>query len=628
MNTLSRKLATLSLLLLAAPLGAAVPSLINFQGRLTDADDNAVTAATPVTFKLYTVETGGTAAFTESQVVTPDSNGLYNVFIGSTVSLGGLSFDQNLWLEVTVNGETLSPRYRLTASPYALQASSANYAAAVPWSGITGMPAGFADGTDDGAGGGSLTADSVGTEHIKDSTITVNDMAANSVGGNQIIDSTITNADINDVAWGKLTGVPAGFADGVDDTAGGLSADSVGTTHIIASTVALVDLNTTDVDTRYLTTGTAQSVSGAKIFTAGINAQGGISNSGGDVQVGDNLVVTGTSDLQGTLSDSGGNLQINDTLEVNTIRDFSGGNVVLQDDAGNVGIGATTLNGKLHIAAGADHLVFEETDAAADNKKWLLKGDGTNFEVIAANDAFGSFGTALQATRSGSTISSVRFPEGGVGIGASGGATGSLTVNSTITANGVVAIPIATTVDNTSPGLVLGEKLADDFVYDTDVLNHFGLGFHSYSGVQNMYFSDYFGMDFFTSGANRLRINQEGKIGVGTVDPAAKFHIQDGSATISGTNAALVLGSVASAPPTPSNAAVFFSSGTPAEMWVIDASGNATQLSPHDDLTGEWIFFSKNLKTGRVVRVDMERLIRRLEDVLGEKFLMESYEKP
>jgi hypothetical protein len=64
------------------------------------------------------------------------------------------------------------------------------------------------------------------------------------------------------------------------------------------------------------------------------------------------------------------------------------------------------------------------------------------------------------------------------------------------------------------------------------------------------------------------------------------------------------------------------------ELYGVDENANITLISPHDDVTGEWIFYSKNIKTGRVVRVDMERLVRKIEDLTGEKFMVEQWEEP
>ncbi len=47
-------------------------------------------------------------------------------------------------------------------------------------------------------------------------------------------------------------------------------------------------------------------------------------------------------------------------------------------------------------------------------------------------------------------------------------------------------------------------------------------------------------------------------------------------------------------------------------------------LSPHDPETGEWIFYSKNLKTGKTVRVNMEKLVKAVEKLTGEKFMVET----
>ena len=64
-------------------------------------------------------------------------------------------------------------------------------------------------------------------------------------------------------------------------------------------------------------------------------------------------------------------------------------------------------------------------------------------------------------------------------------------------------------------------------------------------------------------------------------------------------------------------------SGT-VEMFAVDEAGNNTQLSSHDPETGEWIFYSKNTVTGREMRVDMEDLVRDVQQLTGKTYLYES----
>ena len=72
-------------------------------------------------------------------------------------------------------------------------------------------------------------------------------------------------------------------------------------------------------------------------------------------------------------------------------------------------------------------------------------------------------------------------------------------------------------------------------------------------------------------------------------------------------------------------AAALYASG--GELFAYDAAGNATQISPHDKETGEWIFYSKNTKTGRVVRINMEKLVKKFEELTGESFMEEWIEE-
>lgn len=65
--------------------------------------------------------------------------------------------------------------------------------------------------------------------------------------------------------------------------------------------------------------------------------------------------------------------------------------------------------------------------------------------------------------------------------------------------------------------------------------------------------------------------------------------------------------------------------GGTAEVFVQDSDGNVTQISPHNP-AGEWHYFSRNTRTGKVVRVNMEKMIRKLEEITGESFMEEWYE--
>jgi len=67
---------------------------------------------------------------------------------------------------------------------------------------------------------------------------------------------------------------------------------------------------------------------------------------------------------------------------------------------------------------------------------------------------------------------------------------------------------------------------------------------------------------------------------------------------------------------------IYSSSG---EGYMMDAAGNATLQTPHDD-EGNWIFYSKNTKTGKVLRIDMEKMMKFLNEEFGTDFIQEYFE--
>jgi len=73
-----------------------------------------------ITFKLYTVETGGTPVWTEKQDSVVLLGGVYSVVLGTITPLTP-AFDKPYFLGISVgSGVELNPRARLTSAPYAL----------------------------------------------------------------------------------------------------------------------------------------------------------------------------------------------------------------------------------------------------------------------------------------------------------------------------------------------------------------------------------------------------------------------------------------------------------------------------------------------------------------------------
>ena len=119
---------------------ADVPHLISYQGRLTDGSEFPLTGSYNITFRLYDTPSGGTTLWAETQNVTLNSDGLYNVMLGSVMPFPStLDFSEQYWLGVSVDGGAEICRYELGASPYALNiADTIRKAATQVLSGATG----------------------------------------------------------------------------------------------------------------------------------------------------------------------------------------------------------------------------------------------------------------------------------------------------------------------------------------------------------------------------------------------------------------------------------------------------------------------------------------------------------
>ncbi|MBI4655946.1 MAG: hypothetical protein HY746_04260 [Elusimicrobia bacterium] len=107
-------------LLVTAVYGQTTPPMINFQGRLTDSLNNPLWGNYNLVFRIYNAPTGGIQLWTETQNGVQAVNGAFSAQLGSVSAIPVEVFSgADAYLEITVNGDTLSPRERLIAVPYA-----------------------------------------------------------------------------------------------------------------------------------------------------------------------------------------------------------------------------------------------------------------------------------------------------------------------------------------------------------------------------------------------------------------------------------------------------------------------------------------------------------------------------
>jgi len=112
------------LLLAATSAKAAPPTLVNYQGKVADGGGD-VTGSFPMVFTIYPSEVGGAPLWTEAVPAVSVAGGLFNVLLGQVTALPEDVFDGNgRWLEVTFDGEILTPRTRLVTVPYAHRIST------------------------------------------------------------------------------------------------------------------------------------------------------------------------------------------------------------------------------------------------------------------------------------------------------------------------------------------------------------------------------------------------------------------------------------------------------------------------------------------------------------------------
>ncbi len=314
--------AALSLAACWSPAESAVPDRITFQGILM-VENEPFTGSAQLGFSLFGTASGGSALWTQDYEQTPVTNGLYTATLGP---FPALAFDQPYWLEVSVNGAALSPRYPLLSAPYALRATTADRIApgAVDGEVVLDGSLTVADiGTDivgsvDGVANDGGDIDLVAGANI---TITPDD-AANRItitaggGGGDVTDVFGGEGLTEQDPGGPQVTLRVGAGNGIEVTAdavsvdasslagGGLSDDGGNNLQVNAGTgleVASDQVRLTDpystgsaYDSRFVNEGQEDAVTAAMIAPAVVSSVSGVVNDGGDVELvaGDNVTIT------------------------------------------------------------------------------------------------------------------------------------------------------------------------------------------------------------------------------------------------------------------------------------------------------------------------------------------------
>ena len=119
--------ASLIILLIAlCPFALAdIPTIINYQGKVTESDNTVVPDGRyEIRFRIYDDDVLGNLEWDSGLDSVDVSDGIFSILLGESPHPAiELAFDEDYWLEVTVEGDDQIPRQRLASTGYAYMAS-------------------------------------------------------------------------------------------------------------------------------------------------------------------------------------------------------------------------------------------------------------------------------------------------------------------------------------------------------------------------------------------------------------------------------------------------------------------------------------------------------------------------
>lgn len=287
----------------------AQSATLSVQGVLTKSDGTAVDDGQyPITFRLWTAESGGTQVHEETIQQVETTGGVYSALLGANGFNANATFSQVYYLGVSVNGGSeLAPRPRLTHAPYTLavigqnnQFTSTGPVKADGYQANNGTPAIGVAGTGYSfRGNGSNSDQDGGLFSYADDQVSIYTNAQERIkvtGGLTELKSTNTNTNNLNVYGRASSNDGFGYHSNGSTASTGLFFNNNATASIWANGVER--FNAWNDGNNYY-----KAPSGTHVFQTG------------NVQVDNTLSISGTTNLNGTVSTTGSKITINKPVE-------------------------------------------------------------------------------------------------------------------------------------------------------------------------------------------------------------------------------------------------------------------------------------------------------------------------
>tara|TARA_X000000950_G_scaffold166441_1_gene203319 strand:- start:130 stop:1761 length:1632 start_codon:yes stop_codon:yes gene_type:complete len=463
-------------------------------------------------------------------------------------------------------------------------------------------------------GTGGVVASAI---RIAGTTISSDDSSIININEGLVVDGT---ASVSGAATLSSTlAVTAGTT--LSSTLGVSGATTLTTTTI--DNITIQDSNITsssNADINITPGGTGSTIIGSSITIKGTTISSADSST---ININEGLVVDGTGNFSGTLTTAA--LTTVGTHTVTGQADIEG--VTIKDNT----ISSNASNSDLEISANGtgkvevEGVTFFGTTLTAADSSTININEG--LVVDGSATVSGTLTTADVSTTGTNTISGAltagSLNIGDLNISADGSITSDTNGDIVIDPAGTGAIVLTGTITATGTQTTTGQLNVDNLRLDGNVLS-------ATSGSITLTPAD--GQNVSIGGTNTNLTGAEANFTLMEATTARADVIESDTSNgdlvfnTQGTgvfdfNAAIKMAEVSKPSAVADHGFIYVKndSGT-GEVFVLDAADNETKISPHND-NGEWEYFSRNSRTGKTVRINMEAMIRDLETFTGNRYI-------